>query len=67
MTLSENADVDLFENGARIQAGEMARAPKCPGVKVGARFALAPGDLVLLQISNAPDPMIRASFAEIQP
>jgi hypothetical protein len=65
VTLSEAADVDLFENGARIRAQSIAAAPNCPGVVASARFDLAPGDLVRVEIVNAPHSTIRAAFAEV--
>jgi hypothetical protein len=64
VTLSDAADVDLFENGARIRPEATERASDCPGAAFSARFSLAPGDLVLLQISNASHPTIKAAFAE---
>jgi hypothetical protein len=62
ITLSEPAEVDVFENGARIQAQAQASAPKCENAVVSARFALGTGDLVLVQISGAAGKSIKVAF-----
>ena len=64
LTLSDDSDVDVFENGARIRPSAFARAPDCPGARLSARYQLAPGDLVLVQIADAAQPTIKAAFAE---
>jgi hypothetical protein len=66
VTLSEPADIDVFENGRRISPVAESRAPNCKDAAVSDRFDLAPGDLVLLQISNAAALNIKAAFAEAQ-
>jgi hypothetical protein len=64
VTLSDVADIDVFENGARIRSTAAALAPNCPDVQASALFRLAPGDLVLVQISSAPHSKIKVAFAE---
>ena len=62
VTLSQPADVDVFENGARIKPMVLARAPHCPDAPVSGRYALGTGDLVLVQISNAASNSIKVAF-----
>ena len=64
MTISRNASIDVFENGARLAAVASSEAPDCGEVRRSERFALAPGDLVLVQISGAPTPSIKVAFAQ---
>ena len=66
VTLSNDADIDVFENGTRLKITVATSATDCPGVRTSARFDLAPGDLVLVEISNASVPIIKAAFAEAQ-
>ena len=62
VTLSEPAEVEVFENGMRLKPLESARAQNCPGVAQSARYQLAPGDLVLVEIINAPQSTIKVAF-----
>ena len=66
VTLSDNADVSVFENGTRLQFTGTTRAPDCPGLRTSVRFKLAPGDLVLVQVTNASSPTIKAALAEVR-
>jgi hypothetical protein len=66
VTLSQQADVDVFENGMRIAPSAMASAPDCADARVSARYALNTGDLVLVQISNASAASIKIAFALAQ-
>ncbi len=63
VTISLNASIDVFENGNRLAAVASNEAPDCPDVRRSERFALAPGDLVLVQISGARTPSIKVAFA----
>ena len=62
VTLSEPADVDVFENGVRIKPMTLVSAPHCPDARVSGRYALQTGDLVLVQISNAASNAIKIAF-----
>ena len=64
VSISRNASIDLFENGARLAAVASSQAPNCRGVRRSERFALAPGDLVLVQISGARKPSIKVAFEQ---
>ena len=66
VTLSETADIDVFENGTRLTAQATSRAPDCPDARLSARFDLAPGDLVLVEVINAPQTTIKIAFAEAE-
>jgi hypothetical protein len=66
VTLSGEAQIDVFENGARLKSVAYTSAKDCPGVRTSVRFALAPGDLVLLELTNAANNSIKAAFAEAQ-
>jgi hypothetical protein len=62
VTLSQPAELDVFENGMRIKPVAFARAPDCEDARVSARFALQTGDLVLVQISNAASTSIKVAL-----
>jgi hypothetical protein len=62
VTLSEPADVDVFENGMRIKPAALVSAPDCHDARVSGRYALGTGDLVLVQISNAASTSIKVAF-----
>jgi hypothetical protein len=64
VTISQDAAVDVFENGRRLVALAMSEAKGCEGVRKSERFALAPGDLVLIQVRGATEPLIKVAFAE---
>ncbi len=64
MTISRNAEIEVFENGARLAAITSSHATDCRGVRRSERFALAPGDLVLVQISGARKPSIKVAFEQ---
>lgn len=63
VTLSRPGHVDVFENGARIKPIAMKSAPKCADAEVSARYALANGDLVLVQVSDVASTSIKVAFA----
>ena len=64
VTLSDDADIDVFENGTRLKTTVDTRGNDCPGVRSSSRYNLAPGDLVLVEISNASASSIKVAFAE---
>ncbi len=64
VTVSRDAWIDVFENGTRLPFVGATEAKDCDGVRKSARFALAPGDLVLVQISGASQPSIKVAFEE---
>jgi hypothetical protein len=66
VTLSDEAWIDVFENGVRLRPTAYTSAKDCPGVRESVLFELAPGDLVLVQISNAAKNSIKAALAEAQ-
>ncbi len=64
VTLSDDASVDVFENGVRLKEMDSMSGKDCPGIGRSVRFELAPGDLVLVEVSGAPGKSIKAAFAE---
>jgi hypothetical protein len=64
VTLSADADVGVFENGTRLQFTGTTHTQDCPGLRTSVRFNLAPGDLVLVQVTNASSPSIKVAFSE---
>jgi len=66
ITLSEPAQVEVFENGMRIKPSDFTRSQNCPGVAQSARFQLAPGDLVLVEVINSVTPTIKVAFQEAE-
>ncbi len=64
VTISRDAAIDVFENGVRITPVASSEAKDCRGVRKTERFALAPGDLVLVQVSGALEPSIKVAFEE---
>ena len=66
VTLSQPAEIEVFENGMRLKPLNFARAQNCPGVAQSARFQLAPGDLVLVEIINALQSTIKVAFYQAE-
>jgi hypothetical protein len=64
VTVSRDVWIDVFENGTRLSVVGSSEAKGCVGVRKSMRFALAPGDLVLVQISGASQPSIKVAFEE---
>ena len=64
VTVSRDAWIEVFENGRRLPFVGASEAKGCDGVRKSTRFALAPGDLVLVQISGASQPSIKVAFEE---
>jgi len=65
VTTSGDASIDVFENGMRLKPVVSSEAKGCDGVRKSERFALAPGDLVLVQVSGALEPSIKVAFQEV--
>ena len=66
LTLSNEAAIDVFENGVRLRSTGFTSAKNCPGVFESERFELAEGDLVLVQITNASSNTIKVAFAQAE-
>jgi len=64
VTVSDVASIDVFENGARLKRVAQMRVENCPGIGRSARFDLAPGDLVLVELTDAAKNSIKVAFAE---
>jgi len=64
ITVSDDAWIDVFENGARLKRIAQTSAQNCRGIGRSARFDLAPGDLVLVELTGAPNKSIKVAFAE---
>ena len=65
VSISGDASIDVFENGTRLAAVAETEARDCRSVRRSERFTLAPGDLVLVQISGALEPSIKVAFEEV--
>ena len=63
VTLSDDASIDVFENGAWLQAIDSTSGKTCGGVSKSERFVLAPGDLVLVEVTDAPARSIKIAFS----
>jgi hypothetical protein len=66
VTLSAEASIDVFENGVRLKTIGYTSADNCPSIFESARYALAPGALVLVQITNASTNSIKVAFEEAE-
>jgi hypothetical protein len=64
VTVSEDVSIDLFENGARLKPIASTDATGCTGVRRSIRYRLAPGDLVLIELSDADKASIKLAFAK---
>lgn len=64
VTLSRPASIEVFENGFRLRRQATTTSENCPGVSKSARYRLAPGDLVLVQVTGASRDSIKIAFAE---
>jgi hypothetical protein len=62
ITLSDEAWVDVFENGMRLKSTAFTGAKDCPNVRKSVRFDLAPGAPVTIQISNSAKDSIKVAF-----
>ena len=64
VTLSDDASIDVFENGARLRPTSVTSDNACEVVSKSERFALAPGDLVLVEVTDARERSIKVAFSE---
>jgi len=63
ITLSEDASVDVFENGVRLKSTAFTGDKDCPGLRKSVRFELTPGAPITIQISNSPKDQIKVAIA----
>ena len=63
ITLSDEAWIDVFENGVRLKSTTFTGAKDCPGVRKSVRFELTPGAPITIQISNAVKDQIKIGIA----
>ena len=62
ITLSDEAWVDVVQNGARVKSSDFSGQKNCPGVRKSVRFTLASG-AATVQISNAASASIQVAIA----
>ena len=63
VTLSDEAWIDVFENGARMKSTAFTGVKDCPGVRKSVRFELSPGSPVTIQITNSAKDQIKVAIA----
>ena len=63
ITLSDEAWIDVFENGARLKSTAFTGDKDCAGVRKSARFELTPGAPITIQISNSAKDQIKVAIA----
>jgi hypothetical protein len=63
ITLSDEAWIDVFENGVRLKSVAFTGQKDCPGVRKSVRFDLAPGAPVTIQVSNSAKDSIKVAIA----
>jgi hypothetical protein len=63
ITLSDEAFIDVFENGVRLQPSAFTADKDCREVRKSVRFELTPGAPVTIQISNAARDSIKVAIA----
>ena len=62
VTLSDEAWVDVVQNGASVKSSDFSGQKNCPGVRKSVRFPLAAG-AATVQISNASSATIQLAIA----
>jgi hypothetical protein len=62
ITLSDEAWVDVVQNGANVKSSDFSGQKNCPGVRKSVRFTLAAG-AATVQISNAASANIQVAIA----
>ena len=62
ITLSDEAWVDVVQNGASVKSSDFSGQKNCPGVRKSVRFSLAAG-AATVQISNAASASIQVAIA----
>jgi hypothetical protein len=65
ITLSDDAWIDVVQEGARLPSVAFTGQKDCPGARKSVRFALKAGGLTI-QISNAPTAAINLAIAPAQ-
>ncbi len=66
ITLSDEAWIDVFENGARLKSAAFTGEKDCPSVRKSVRFELTPGAPITIQISNSAKDQIKVAIAPAQ-
>ena len=64
ITLSDLASIDVFENGVRLKPVGETQQADCVGAVKSARFELAPGALILIEVTNANGRSLKAAVAQ---
>ena len=62
ITLSDEAWIDVVQNGASVKSSDFSGQKNCPGVRKSVRFPLAAGSATV-QISNAASASIQVAIA----
>ena len=62
ITLSDEAWIDVVQNGASVKSSDFSGQKNCPGVRKSVRFPLAAG-AATVQISNAASASIQVAIA----
>jgi hypothetical protein len=65
ITLSDEAWIDVVQNGASVKSSDFSGQKNCPGVRKSVRFDLAAGPATV-QISNAATASIQVAIAPAQ-
>jgi len=65
ITLSDEAWIDVVQNGARVKSSDFSGQKSCPGVRKSVRFTLAAGPTTL-QVSNADAAKITLAISPAQ-
>jgi hypothetical protein len=65
ITLSDEAWVDVVQNGASVKSSDFSGQKNCPGVRKSVRFPLAAGPATV-QISNVASAAIQLAIAPAQ-
>jgi hypothetical protein len=63
VTLSDEAWIDLFQNGFRLKSIAFTGQKDCPDVRKSVRFELTPGAQITIQVSNAPKDQVKFAIA----
>jgi hypothetical protein len=63
VTLSDEAWIDVFENGVRLKSTAFTGQKDCPGVRKSVRFELTPGAPITIEISNSSKDSIKVGIA----
>jgi hypothetical protein len=63
ITLSDEAWIDVFQNGTRLKSTAFTGQKDCPGVRKSVRFDLTPGTPITIQISNSAKDSIKVAIA----